>query len=212
MIHLDSEGTRGRHLYSLFLVLFAAAVFAWGCSSGGESGAGGDSEGGEGAATMAQPAGGEGMAAFSGAREAEARASDWRDDAQLYAVAAATPSLDARGRSPSWLYTYVSESTGAIMSVTVSKDGAEAAPAQELPEADINLILQNTLPDTAGMIDSPEATRQTREVVSILEENPDSQVSAGLDSFSGGEPEWIFATTRGEDRVEERTPAVAGGG
>ncbi|MGI8649046.1 MAG: hypothetical protein ACR2KW_01515, partial [Rubrobacter sp.] len=115
------------------------------------------------------------------------------------------------GESPSWLYTYISESASAVASVTYSEaEGPRLDPAQQLPEADVSYITENVLPDTSQLTNSTEAIGQTDEVLAALEEDPGIAASAGLDSFSGGEPQWIFATTQGEERVEERVPAVGG--
>jgi hypothetical protein len=49
------------------------------------------------------------------------------------------------------------------------------------------------------------------EVREVLRGDPEAPASAGLDSFSGGEPVWIFSTARGDERVEERIPATRDG-
>lgn len=187
--------------------LIVSLALLVGCGGGDQAGP--DVEGQQqGGATVAAPAEGEGVAAFSGLEAAEAEATGWQPDAELYAVASATPSLDSEGGSPSWLYTYVSESAGAVASVVYEGDQARIDPAQELPETDISYILENTLPPPEELRDSGEAIEEARDVLAAIEEEPGVAASAGLDSFSGEGPEWIFSTTRGEERVEDRVPAV----
>ncbi len=188
------------------LVVILLGLLAGGCSGGpGES----EPETTGESVMVAPRAEGEAVAALSGLEAADEAAVGWQEDAGLYAVAAATPTLNAEGESPSWLYTYVSESAGAVASVTYSEaEGARLDPAQELPEADITYISDNLLPEPASLTDSTEAIEAAREVGSALEENPEAEASAGLDSFSGNGPEWIFATAQGEERIEERVPAT----
>ncbi|MGI8649478.1 MAG: hypothetical protein ACR2KW_03740, partial [Rubrobacter sp.] len=192
--------------YAPLFVLLASMLVVSGCS-GGSEGWGSEGQGSESSdlAAMSAPAEGESVAALEGVEAANKTATGWQDDARLYAIAAATPRLDAGGESPSWLYTYVSESAGAVASVTYSEaEGARLDPAQQLPEADISYITENVLPDTSQLTNSTEAIDRTDEVLATLEEDPDISASAGLDSAPGGEPQWIFATTQGEERVEER--------
>ncbi|AHY45382.1 Hypothetical Protein RradSPS_0099 [Rubrobacter radiotolerans] len=196
--------TLGRRAAPAFAISLALLVV--GCGGGIQESP--DEDGQQGGATVAAPAEGEGVAAFSGLEAAGEEATGWQEDAELYAVASATPSLDSEGNSPSWLYTYVSESAGAVASVVYEGDQARIDPAQELPEADINYILENTLPPPEELLDSGEAVEDAQDVLSALEEEPGVAASAGLDSFSGEGPEWIFSTTRGEERVEDRVPAV----
>lgn len=195
-----------------FVALMLAFVLASGCSGDvSQRQDFGEQSGDSGLATMAAPAEGEAIPALSGIGAAEEEAAGWQEDAELYAIAAATPRLDAGGESPSWLYTYVSESAGGVASVAYSgAEGARLEPAQELPEADIEYIARNVLPEASSLTDSTQAIGRTEQVGGALGEDPGIAASAGLDSFSGGCPEWIFATTRGEDRVEERVPAVEG--
>ncbi|MGH3090241.1 MAG: hypothetical protein ACRDSJ_23405 [Rubrobacteraceae bacterium] len=180
------------------LILLAVASFA--CEEEDRSASGEDT------------ASGGGVAALSGVEAANERASEWSEDAELYAVATATPSLDAEGNSPVWLYTYVSESAGAVATFPVEDGEAGMDPEQELPEPDIDFLSENALPPADELIDSSEAVDETEEVGVVLEENPGAEVSVGLDSVSGGEPVWIFSTIRGEERVDERVPALAEGG
>lgn len=203
-----------RNFFAPLAVLLVSVSFVSGCgTSEDSSGSGGGAESGDATdlATMAAPAEGEPVSALSGIEAADEAATGWQGDAELYAIAAATPRLDAEGGSPSWLYTYVSETAGAVRSVTYTEsESARLDPAQELPESDITYIAENTLPEVARLTDSPEAISRTEEVSAALGEDPGIAASAGLDSFSGNGPEWIFATTRGDERVEERVPAVGG--
>lgn len=177
------------------------AVFSLGaCSSGDDASSGGGTSGQH---------GGEGVPALAGVETAGERASEWSDDARLYAIAVATPRLDEEGKSPGWLYTFVSESKGAVATISVEGEKVEMDPAQELSEADIRDILDHTLPSAGGLLDSTEAIEEATRVVDVLEEDPEAQASAGLDSFSGGgEPAWIFAATRDGERIEEKVPAA----
>lgn len=186
---------------SIFLIL--AAFFFAACSSGN----GGSPE----SASTVESAGDPGSTAFANIEAANERAEEWNEDAQLYAVAAATPRLDTRGRSPGWFYTYVSESAGAVASVSVEGGEVAMEPAQELPGADISFLSENALPPAEELLDSSEAITESEEIGAVLEENPEARTAAGLDSVSGGEPVWLFSTIRGEERIEERVPAVSGG-
>jgi hypothetical protein len=157
---------------------------------------------------------GGGSTALSNVEAADGRAAEWNEDAELYAIAAATLRLDAEGNSPGWLYTYVSESAGAI--ATVSYEGGSGGsvgmdPEQELPEEDITFLSESALPPAEELLDSGEALEEAGEVGAVLEGNPGSETAAGLDSVSGGEPVWRFSTIQGEERVEESVPAVVGG-
>lgn len=181
----------------LILLIVVFAVFA--CSPDGSPGP----------ETTAESAGG--ATALAGVEEADERASEWNEDAELYAIASATPQLDAEGNSPGWLYTYVSESAGAVATVSVEGGAVAMDPEQELPEADIGFLSENALPPAGELLDSSEAIERSEEIGAILEENPGAETAAGLDSVSGGEPVWLFSTVQGEERVEERIPALAGG-
>jgi hypothetical protein len=140
--------------------------------------------------------------------EADGIARDWEEDAELYAVASIAPRVDAQGRAPGWLYTYVSPSAGAVASVSLAGAEAEITPPQKLPEVQIEDISDNLLPPPEELIDSPEAIADAPEVLEVVEGSPDAQVSAGLDSFSSEEAVWILSTTAGEERVEEKVPAL----
>lgn len=157
------------------------------------------------------PEGAERAAALDGIGEADRAATRWNDDAELYAIASVTPRVDAGGNAPGWLYTYVSPSAGTVASVSVAGGDAELTPEQELPDDQIEDVSNNTLPPPDELLDSPEAMQKAGEVRDVLRSEPEAEVSAGLDSFSGREPVWIFSTARGGERVEERIPAVEGG-
>lgn len=187
--------------FTLFLLAAAFAVSA--CSSGGDGAP-------EPSVTESTSSDG-GSTALSNVEAADGRAMEWNGDADLYSIASATPQLDAEGRSPGWLYTYVSESAGSVATISVEDDVVAMDPAQELPEADVSFLAENALPDDAELLDSSDAIGESEEVGAILEETPDSETAAGLDSVSGGEPVWRFSTIRGEERVEETVPAVEGG-
>ncbi len=146
--------------------------------------------------------------ALSGLEEAEEAASGWREDARLYAIATATPNLTPDGEAPVWLYSYVSPSAGAVVSVSVAGGEATLMSGQPLPEKEIENIARNALPPAGKLVDSSEAIEHAGEVRTALEENPGAEATAGLDSFSTGSPAWIFATTGGGGRIEERITAV----
>lgn len=189
------------------LILLTVAFAVSACSSGGDpSGDGG------GASESTSPEGAaEGSTALSNVEAASERAMEWNEDAEMYSVASATPQLDAEGNSPGWLYTYVSESAGVVATVSVEDGVVAMDPEQELPEADIAFLSESALPPPEELLDSSEAVGQSEEVGAVLEESPESETAAGLDSVSGGEPVWILSTLQGEERVEERVPAVDGG-
>lgn len=147
------------------------------------------------------------VAAFSGVKKAEDAAAGWREDAELYAVASPAPEVDASGKSPGWLYTYVSKSAGAVASVTVAGEKAKLAPEQELPEDQIGDISKNLLPSPEQLKDSSEAIQEAGKVRKVLESDEDAKTTAGLDSFSSEEPVWIFSTAQGDERVEQKIPA-----
>ncbi|ABG03305.1 hypothetical protein Rxyl_0329 [Rubrobacter xylanophilus DSM 9941] len=149
--------------------------------------------------------------ALAGVEEAAGEARRWREDAELYAIATPEPALDARGRAPAWLYTFVSPSAGAVASVEVRGGEARRLPEQPLPEADIRNLRRNALPPPERLLDSDEALRRAREVRGLLSGRGGRTASAGLDSLSGGGPVWIFATVSEGRRLEERVPALSGG-
>lgn len=190
----------------LFALLAAAVVAASGCS---ESGTPAEPSAPE--ATSSSSGGGSGTTALSSIEAADGRAMEWNGDAELYAIASAAPRLDAAGNSPGWLYTYVSESAGAV--ATVSHEGGAVAmdPEQELPEADIEFLSESALPPAGELLDSSEALEDAGGVAAVLDEEPSAETAAGLDSVSGGEPVWRFSTLRGGERVEESVPAVSAG-
>lgn len=183
------------HLRFLLLVFTVSLTFV-ACSSEPES-----------EKVAAPPKGGDPVAAFSGVDKADKAAFKWQDDAKLYAIASPAPQVDKAGRSPAWLYTYVSKSAGTVASVTVADGEAEIAPEQELPEDQVREISSNTLPPPSKLKDSNEAIEDAGKVRDVLAQKEDAQVTAGLDSFSSESPVWIFSTTQGEERVEQKVPA-----
>lgn len=193
-------------------ILLAMMFFLVSCSGGDEGS--GTANGGpedESSGTVAPPEVTEGTprtAALAGVAEADGIAREWEEDAELYAVASIAPRVDAEGRSPGWLYTYVSPSAGAVASVSLAGEEAEITPAQELPEVQIQDIAQNVLPPPERLMDSPEAIAAAPEVLEVVEGSPGAQVSAGLDSFSSEEAVWILSTATDEERVEEKVPAL----
>lgn len=185
------------------ILFFVASLAAFGCSE---------------ADTPTEPSvpegtssGGGGATAFSNVEAADEQAVEWNEDAELYAIAAATPRLDAEGNSPGWLYTYVSESAGAVATVSYEDGSVGMDPEQELPEEDISFLSESALPPPDELLDSGEALEEAGEVLSVLEDDPGLETAAGLDSVSGGEPVWRFSTIRGEERVEESVSAAGGG-
>lgn len=188
----------------LTALLLALLPVVFGCGGGSSDETSGEDPSGSAAET---PDGGEPVAAFSGLGEAAGLAEGWRSDARLYAVASLSP-VDAEGRSAGWLYSYVSEEAGAVRGVAVSGGEARLEPEQGLPAADIGEISRNTLPPAEGLIDSPEAVAGSEEVSTVLRENPRADSAAGLDSFSGGGPNWILSAANASgERVEELVPA-----
>ncbi|BBL80863.1 hypothetical protein RxyAA322_27170 [Rubrobacter xylanophilus] len=191
-------------MLTVLVVLVCAAALLSGCSREEREPAGGP-------ARETTAAAGRWSTALSGVEEASEEARRWREDALLYAIATPEPALDARGRSPAWLYTFVSPSAGAVASVEV-RGGEEARrlPGQRLPEPDIQNLRRNALPPPGRLLDSDEALRETQRVREVLSGEGWRTASAGLDSLSGGGPVWIFATVGEGRRLEERVPAVTG--
>ena len=195
-----------RAAYILFVLVFSLVS-----CTGGDGGSQTPQEDTGSGRTVAPPEVTEGTprtAALASVPEADGIARDWEEDAELYAVASIAPRVDAQGRAPGWLYTYVSPSAGAVASVSLAGAEAEITPPQKLPEVQIEDISDNLLPPPEELIDSPEAIADAPEVLEVVEGSPDAQVSAGLDSFSSEEAVWILSTTAGEERVEEKVPAL----
>lgn len=207
----------GRLRVVLLLVLCLVAV---GCGSGDEGSTeptaepqettGGQME--QGQATGPEiPEDAETVSGLDAAAEAEETAAGWQPDAALYAVSALTPA-DGEGLAQGWLYTYVSESAGAVASIAVAGGGEpeldEENGVQELPEVDIQTLSENTLEDPEALIDSDEAMQQSEEVGPYLQENPGEESGVGLDSISSGEAVWILSAARDGERLEEQIPAA----
>lgn len=197
---------RYRTLFVLLLVVLALPA----CSPESGGGGGGTTSAGGAAGLPRVPKDAPRVPALSGVEEAERVAAGWRKDAELYAISSFVPRVDAGGRAPAWLYTYVSRSAGAVASVSITGGKAELLPEQKLPEGDIENIAGNTLPPPEELVDSTQAIKKAPEVRKLLNRNPETAASAGLDSFSSEEPIWIFSTARDTERVEERVPATRG--
>ncbi|HET7480079.1 MAG TPA: hypothetical protein VFJ72_11250 [Rubrobacteraceae bacterium] len=148
------------------------------------------------------------VAALSGVQKADQAAAEWQSDAELYAIASLKPQVDAEGRAPAWLYTYVSSSRKAVVSVSVSGGKVADTPEQALPDEQIEDISNHTLPPPARLLDSTEAVKKSGKFLDTLKSEPGLDASAGLDSFSTGKPVWIFSTAKGDKRVEERVSAT----
>ncbi len=215
-----------RFLASNALVVFAAfagalvcALILAACGSGdtGSSG-GGDTLGNPTTKAAAPskppkaPAGTPRASALSGAEKAGSQAAGWNKDAALYAIASITPQVDAEGGAPGWLYSYVSPSAGAVVSVSIRGEKVELDPQQKLPPDQIKDISNHALPPAGKLLDSPEAIKKARKVTKILKSEPGTAASAGLDSFSSESPVWIFALAQSGQRVEEKITATRSGG
>ena len=149
--------------------------------------------------------------AFTGLRKADSAAADWRKDAKLYAIASVVPKVDAEGRNPAWLYTYVSASAGVVKSIMVDGGKVKSLPEQGVPKESLDLLERKALPAPEKLIDSPEAMKRSNRVRRFLEKNPGAKASAGLDATSTPKPVWFLATVNGNQRMEERIPATSGG-
>lgn len=159
----------------------------------------------------AAPENGDGMnTALEGLEEARSEAKSWNEDAELYAMVAQPQgnqlSVNAQGESGGgWLYSFISESASQTLSVPYVDGEVQQAQGQDFPEQQLQRISEDTLP-IDDLVDSSEAMSQTEEVQSYLEENPDAGASAGVDSGTSDEPEWIFSVP--QDGMQERVPAV----
>jgi hypothetical protein len=159
---------------------------------------------GQGTANNPEDSGG--VTALSGGLgEARQRAESWNDDAELYGIASLRATVNAEGKNEGWLYSFVSESTGSVISVPYVDGQLRNAQGQELPEGQIRRIVDDTL-SISELVDSPEAMRRSDEVRSYLQENPGAGASAGLDSGSGDEAEWILIIS--SETLQERVPAA----
>lgn len=147
-----------------------------------------------------------GSTALSGGLEAaRSEAESWNEDAELYAIASLQPTMNAEGENDGWLYSFVSESEGSIISIPYTGGGVQDVQGQELPEEQIDRISDITL-SADEIVDTPEAIRRSEEVRSYLEENPDAGASAGVDSASRDEPEWILSLP--DEGLQDRVSAV----
>lgn len=159
---------------------------------------------GQGAANNSEDSGG--VTALSGGLgEARERAESWNDDAELYGIASLRSTVNAEGENEGWLYSFVSESTGSVISVPYVDGQLRNAQGQELPEGEIRRIANDTI-STSELVDSSEAMQRSDEVRSYLENNPGAGASAGLDSGSGDEVEWILIIP--SEALQERIPAT----
>ena len=148
--------------------------------------------------------------ALEGLEEARSEAESWNEDAELYAIVAQPEgnqlSVNAQGESGGgWLYSFISESASQTLSVPYVDGEVQQAQGQDFPEQQLQRISEDTLP-VDRLVDSSEAMNQTEEVQSYLEENPGAGASAGVDSGTSDEPEWIFSVP--QDGMQERVPAV----
>lgn len=156
-------------------------------------------------AAAAQESSGSSTAFGAGLEAARNEAESWNQDAELYAVASLQPNVDAQGESDSWLYSFVSESAGAVISIPYSGGSLRSGQGQELPGGQIRRIAGDTL-STGELVDTPQAIQRSEKVRRYLRENPRSGASAGLDSASADEPEWILSVPA--EGIQERVSAV----
>ncbi len=140
-----------------------------------------------------------------GLEEARERAKSWNEDAELYAIASVPATVNAAGENGGWLYSFVSESAGAVISVPYTGGRLRQAQGQQLPEGQIRRISGDTL-STGDLVDSSEAIQRSDDVKSYLENNPQAGASAGLDSGSGDEPEWILSIP--SEALQDRVSAT----
>lgn len=159
---------------------------------------------GQDAANNPGASGGE-TALSGGLGEARERAESWNEDAELYAIASLRATVNAEGENTGWLYSFVSESKGSVISVPYVDGQLRNAQGQALPEGQIRRIADDTL-STGELVDSPEAIQRSDKVRSYLEENPEAGASAGLDSGSGNEAEWILSIPA--EALQDRVPAA----
>jgi len=148
-----------------------------------------------------------GSTALAGGLEAaRSEAESWNADAELYAIVSLQPTVNAEGRSRGWLYSFVSESESSIISIPYTNGELRNAQGQGLPEGQIQLILEDTLP-VEEMIDSPEALERSDEVRSFLEENPQTGASVSADAASRNEEaQWILQVPQAG--LQETVPAT----
>lgn len=140
-----------------------------------------------------------------GLDEARSEAESWSSDAELYAIASLRPTMNVDGENEGWLYSFVSESEGAVISIPYRGGEVQSARGQELPPEQIDRLTELTLP-VEDLVDTSEAVQRSEEVRSYLEENPQAGASAGVDSASRDEPEWILSVP--EDGLQDRVSAV----
>jgi hypothetical protein len=140
-----------------------------------------------------------------GLGEARERAESWNEDAELYGIASLRATVNVEGENSGWLYSFVSESTGSVISVPYVDGQLRNAQGQELPDGQIRRIADDTLP-ISELVDSPEAMQRSDKVRNYLEENPEAGASAGLDSGSGDEVEWILIIPA--EALQDRVPAT----
>lgn len=149
--------------------------------------------------------GGDTTALSGGLEEARSEAESWNEDAEIYAIASLRPKMNAEGENAGWLYSFVSESEGSIISIPYRNGEIQNTQGQELPAEQIDRLTELTLP-VEDLVDTPEAVQRSEEVRNYLEENPQAGASAGVDSASRDEPEWILSVP--EDGLQDRVSAV----
>lgn len=158
----------------------------------------------------AAASGGDMSTALEGLEAAQSEAESWNDDAELYAIAAQPQgeqlSVNAQGESGGgWIYSFISESASETLSLPYVDGELQDAQGQSFPEQQLERISEDTLP-IEDLVDSSQAMSQAEEIQSYLQENPDAGASAGVDSGTTDEPEWIFSVP--QDGLQERVPAV----
>lgn len=154
----------------------------------------------------AAPEDGDGMStALEGIEEAQSEAESWNEDAELYSIVSRPPDVNAQGENSGWQYAFVSESGEAIALIFYRGGESQGLQEQPVPGAQAETISSDALP-VGNLVDSSEALERSGEVQNYLEENPDSGISASVDSASSDEPEWILQAQQGQ--LNERVPAV----
>lgn len=146
--------------------------------------------------------------ALEGLAEADVVAGNWNKDAELYSIASVSPEVDAQGRSPGWLYSYVSEAGKGVALISVEKGKARLVQEPPVPESQLQNIYEDTLPSSERLIDSSEAMDQAAKIKTAIQKNPDSRVSAGLDAVSSNGPTWTLASISQSGPVQEQVPAT----
>lgn len=175
----------------------------------GEKPSGGEKQAGKKASSKAATGFPTRPSAFEGLEKADEVARDWNRDASLYSIASVSPEVDAEGRSPGWLYSYVSESGKGVALISVEKGKARLVQEPPVPETQLQKIYKDTLPPSDKLLNSSEAMDQAAKIKEAIRKNPDAQVSAGLDAASGSGPSWTLASISQSGPVQEQVPATS---